>query len=301
MGPILHERLANPRRVVSLIELAETWFAARIEATMPGYGALVDNLDMLRKIRGALGQVLTRSASRQALAGQACPWQPPCALDVLFREQLRLDGHIGLPKPWVIAADRKRHDLVIRVTLLGLASDWVPAIGAALAEALVHGVRWDTIEPGEFRPKPEVAQLRVREVAGVKLGHASPTAEIRLLTPLDAESVDLRDTPEAFLPRMARRVAMLARWQDADADAALRDIAIELSGLDFDTSNLERKAMPRRAGGGIHNFAQSMHVGSMQIIGVPEHVWPLLRLGELCHVGRSATFGFGSIGIVGKP
>jgi CRISPR/Cas system endoribonuclease Cas6 (RAMP superfamily) len=34
-------------------------------------------------------------------------------------------------------------------------------------------------------------------------------------------------------------------------------------------------------------------VGRMEIVGVPDLLWPWLRLGELVHVGKGTSFGLG--------
>ena len=294
----LADRLANPTRVLSLPELANTFQVARIEAVMPGYGFLANDMDMLRKLRGALGTVLVRSASRDAQAGRPCPWQPPCALDVMFREQLRLEGRHGLPKPWVLAADRHGGDLVIIVSVFGMAIDWAPAMSAAIADALVHGVRWDAVAKGTFLPKPQIAMLRIVEQDGVRELEANAVIQLRLRTPLDAEGKDARDEPATILSRLARRIDMLARWQDAIIGYHWPPPTETWLDIDYELSNLCMNNISRRANRGKNAFDQAILTGAITMRGATQDAWWLLRLAELTHVGRGGTSGFGRVATV---
>lgn len=297
--PSLPARLERPDRLLSLDELAASWLTVRIEAVLPGYAPFAGDLDMMRKIRGALGAVLVRSASQEARAGRPCTWQPPCPLDVLFREQVRLGGRHGLPKPWVLACDRAAHDLVASISLFGMAADWAPAVASALADALQHGMNWNSIQPGVFRPAPVVSIIRIVERQGIASGPTGTATEIVLLTPLDAEGVDARERPDSVLARMARRVDLMARWQDAALDTHWQALADSWHGLEYDVVNLVPLDVPRRAGRGRHGFAQPMLTGSLTVMGDLGLLGPLLRLAELSHVGRGATAGFGRVAVRG--
>ena len=92
---------------------------------IPGYAALAHDLDLLRRLRGGIGEVLLEGASAEAIAGQPCPWDPPCTFDILFREQGRAGVH-GIPKPYALAAERRGRDLVVAMTLFGLPRIGVP-------------------------------------------------------------------------------------------------------------------------------------------------------------------------------
>lgn len=129
-------RLLAPAARIPLDRLAEHWVAATVEATVPGHGALVGDLVLMNRVRRALGRMLMTGASAEAIAGKPCPWQPPCALDLLFREHARIGGRHGIPKPWVLAFDRRGFDLIVRITLFGFAIDWAGVVGHALAQAL---------------------------------------------------------------------------------------------------------------------------------------------------------------------
>jgi hypothetical protein len=293
----LVERLAHPPHRVRLDELRDRWFAVRIGVQVPGYGALACDMGALRKIRGALGAVLLRSASEEVRSGLPCPWDPPCACDVLFREQLRSGGRHGLPKPWVLSADRQGQDLIVTLTLFGFAADWAPAVSAALVEALVGEVRWATVQPALFLPRASVEAVAVRELPPIALIPAPPAVEIDLVTPLDAESVDARDRPDSILGRLGRRVSMLAAWQGCLVDVRWDEFVDGCRSLAFGTSGLRLMKTSRRSGRGRQNFSQPMLAGSLLVEGKLGLVWPLLQLAEHVHVGRGATMGFGRVAV----
>jgi len=278
-------------------ELAATWFAVEIAATLSGYGPLADEMEMLRKVRGALGGRLLRSASPEARSNRPCPWDPPCALDLLFREQARLGGGRGVPKPWVLAADRVGHDLVVRLTVFGFATEWVPAISAALAEALVHDVEWRLLRRDLFKPRPELAAFRLREIEGVAVRDVPDAALVSFVTPLEAEVTDLREAPWSLLTRAARRVELLAAWMDAGLSGPLEEISAQARGLSFGTGGLEAVPVGRRSGRSGQAFRQLMHSGSLTVAGNLHPIWPLLKILAFCHVGRGTTAGFGRVSV----
>jgi CRISPR/Cas system endoribonuclease Cas6 (RAMP superfamily) len=41
-------------------------------------------------------------------------------------------------------------------------------------------------------------------------------------------------------------------------------------------------------------------VGRMEVEGVPETLWPWLRLGETIHVGKGTSFGLGKIRVTAQ-
>lgn len=293
------ERLLNPAHRVGMDGLLAGWLGVEIEALVPGHGVLAGEADVLRKLRGALGAVLLRGASREAKGGRPCPWEPPCALDILFREQARIAGGRGIPKPWALAADERGPDLVLRLTLFGFAGDWAPAISLVLADAIMHGLEWSRIRPDLFRPAPVVTMLQVRERRVPPIGHIPAEGRIVFVTPLEAEATDLREAPWAVLPRAMRRVALLARWMDMDAEAMVETIAVQARSIDFDVSDLATHGVRRRSGRAAQAFEQPMHRGSIGLAGLLETAWPLLVLAEQAHLGRGATSGFGRIRLFG--
>jgi hypothetical protein len=297
-------RLANPARQMSFEELGETWFAARITARIRGYAALADDaggasgagsaavLDLLRRVRGGIGQVLIEAASPEAIAGLPCPWTPPCALDVLFREQGRSGGH-GIPKPYVLAAEPRGRDLAVAMTLFGFAADWSAAAGHALVAALQHRIDWHALRPELFLPQLEFESVTMRAIDGVTPPPARDLVELQFLTPMNAEGDDPLDRPATVLARLAGRIRGLALWHDAEvaADwAALERLRNELS---YDTAFLRRRRIRRRSGRQRHYYDTEAVEGMLRIAAPPEPVRAILALGREAHVGKGASEGFG--------
>jgi hypothetical protein len=301
-GTALAARLLDPAARVPLAELPAHWVTATVEATVPGHGALAGDLVLMGRIRGALGRVLMDGASRAAIAGRPCDFDPPCALDVLFREQARTGKH-GVPKPWVLALDRHGLDLVVRITLFGFAIDWAGAVGQALATALRRGVDFRERAGGGhdrlFLPPPEVSHLAIRE-AGVAMPRPRDTVLLDFLTPLDAAGDDPLDRPASVVGRLARRIGLMARWMDVVIDADWPALAAHWNALPCDPAGLARETLDSRSGrqrddrtGGRRRFARPLLSGTLAIGGDLVPVWPLLVLGETCHAGRGGTAGLG--------
>lgn len=149
-------RLLAPARKVVPETLAREWFHQIITARLEGLGALASHPRLLARVRGALGDRLEARASAETIAGAPCPWEPPCALDVFFREQIRAGRH-GLPKPFVLSAEALGRNLLVHATIFGFACDWTMSVRDALAEALRDWLRWrdlarDVVGRGFFLP-----------------------------------------------------------------------------------------------------------------------------------------------------
>jgi len=303
MSDVLH-RLSSPSRRLSFEELADAWFAARISVRLRGYAPLaldaegdpVDGtaavLDLLHRLRGAVGQVLIESASPEAIAGRPCPWMPPCAFDILFREQARA-GAYGIPKPWVLAAEPHGRDLVVSMTIFGLAADWSAAAEHALVAALQHRIDWRAVRPRLFLPRLDLAAVTLRAIEGVPVPAARGVVEIRFVTPMNAEGDDPLERPATVLARLAHRLRGLAQWHDASiaADWALLE---RLRGdLQYDTALLQRRRLRRRSGRQRQVYRAETVEGVLRIADVPRELRAMLAVGRLTHVGKGASEGFG--------
>ncbi len=289
----LARRLLAPAQTVALDEIAGHWLAASVEATVPGHGALADDLVVMNRIRGALGRLLMSGASDQAIAGEPCPWSPPCALDVLFREQARLGKH-GIPKPWVLALDRHGFDLVVRVTLFGIAIEWAAVVAHALASALRHHIDWKERAPMLFLPKTEVGRVAIKQVDHILVPRVRASTVLEFITPMDSAGDDPLDRPATVIGRLARHVDLLARWMDLEIDADWRALSQLWSDLDYDTAGLARRGpLDRKSGREKREFTIPLVHGSLGMAGDLAPIWPILALGQICHVGRKATAGFG--------
>lgn len=288
----LVERLLEPSRRLGPEDLAAQWFHQDLRLRIPGYGELADRPGVLNKVRGALGRALMESASAEAVAGQPCPWSPPCALDVFFREQVRLGRH-GLPKPLVLAADRSRRDLVLTCRVFGFACDWSGILLDRLVAVVRQTVEWGRAAPDLALNRPEVARATLGTREGLDPGEAPDAVTLRFLMPVDATGTDPLDEPWSLIGRLARRIDGLARWQDAALDMDWGALDAHWRGLDYDTSGLRRVSLDRHMGRAKVDVKAPTLAGSLGIAGDLRPVWPLLALGRTCHLGRGAVQGLG--------
>ncbi len=299
-GTPLSERLRHPARTLTPEELAAQWFHQCLEVRLTGYGVLADRTGILNKVRGALGRALMESASKEALAGNPCPWSPPCGLDVFFREQLRIGRH-GLPKPLVLSFDRARRDLVVRCTVFGLACDWAPVLQDHLVSALLKRIPWSRAAPDISLPEPNIAHARLRTVSGLGLAEVPGAVEISFLSPVDASATDPLDAPHSLIGRLVRRIDGLARWQDAGLELDWPGIDAASRELDYDVSGLRRRQQPRRMGRAGKNLNAPTLSGVLAVGGDLRPVWPFLVVGETCHMGRGAVQGLGRYRLCPDP
>lgn len=289
MTQALSDRLARPTASLDLVGLAAQWSWVRVGVRVGGYGHLAHDLMLSRRVRGAIGRVLMRSASDQALAGLACPWQPPCALDVFFREQGRIGAH-GIPKPFVLWTDRRGSDLVVGITIFGLAIDWAPVMTHALVDTVRHRIDFRAVRPNMFAPPTRILAVDVTEGRGVVAPRELSDVELRFLTPMNAEGDDPIDRPATILARLARRVEGLARWHDVTVHEDWVALGRVWAALDYDTAGLGRETLDRRSGRAERDFRAEAVTGTVCVLDVPT---PLLAIGATAHVGKGAVEGHG--------
>lgn len=292
---MLVEVLRQPQQRVGLADLPQMWQAAQVHIVLPGLAGLAGSLVLLNRLRGAFGRRLMQGASAPALAGQPCPWSPPCALDVLFREQVRLGKH-GLPKPFVLALDAQAGGLVISLTLFGFAVDWSGVAAHALASAVQHDVDWQAVAEGRFVPQGQIADLVVAEapLPPIPGDVGADSASLHFVTPFDTTGDDPFDRPATVIGRLARRVDMMARWMGLAVDADWPALADLWHGLDYDVGGLRRcSPLHRQSGRTGHAFDQPLAEGVLHIVGPLAPLWPILQLGQATHAGRGAANGLG--------
>jgi hypothetical protein len=285
-------RILAPRLRLSLEDVPAHWTTATIAATLPGYGALADDLVVANRIRGALGRQLMAGASPEAIAGRPCSWNPPCALDLLFREQARLGKH-GIPKPWVLALERRRLDLVVCITLFGFAMEWAGAVAQALCVALNGHIDWHARARELFLPKPCVQHLTIAPTRSLGWPRSRGSAVLDFITPFDCGGDDPLDRPATVVGRLARRIDLLARWMDIEVAADWPVLARHWNALTYDPAELNRIVLPRVTGRNKQRFKHELVRGPLAVTGDLSQIWPLLVLGQICHVGRAATAGLG--------
>jgi CRISPR-associated endoribonuclease Cas6 len=293
MTPPLLARLRSPARRISLMELAGEWHQQTIEITLEGFADFAKSEKLLPFVRRAWGAKLTRGASQEALDERPCPWLPPCALDVFFREQMRIGRH-GLPKPYVFSASPDGQDLIVCLTIFGFATEWLPAAVERVVEALRDTVSWHQIDKSAYLPTFSIASVRIATYDGLELADAPSLVELDFATPADAEGEhDLLDEPHSLIGRLARRIDGLARWQDAAIEVRWGSLSEKWKSLEYwsgDLANAETKRWSGRQNRMLDNQAVR---GKLVIAGELGEIWPLLVIGQHCHVGRGAVAGQG--------
>ena len=289
----LASRIGNPARELDPAALAEAWFQQTVVLRIAGAARATENPSLLNKLRGSFGNALMKGASVEAAAGRPCPWQPACAFDVLFREQARFQGRHGVPKPWIVAADRAGPDLDLRLTLFGFSCDWVDSVRERLAEAVRFNLPWRFLLGPEAPEGLEIRSSRIETLKGLRPVPAPEAAVLHFITGVDAAGSDPRDDPATLVARLARRIDGLARWQDAAIPAtsweSLSKVWRRLHYSAELTEGLHRR-YSRRQDRAIRNADLT---GWLEISGCLDPVWPLLRIGERVHIGRGATAGRG--------
>lgn len=289
------ERIKQPVREIDLLTLAEEWFQQTAIVRIAGASHMAEFSGLPNKLRGALGRVLMRGASEEAIAGRPCPWQPVCALDVFYREQARFEGRHGVPKPFVISVDRVGLDLDLKVSVFGFACDWMDSIRESLVVAARTGLPWHKMlaRENDQKFKPVIRGCWVLTIEGVPTVQAPQSVALQFVTGVDATGCDPLENPSTLIARLARRIDGLARWQDSRLHSdAWAGLAPHWKGLHYNVkfrSGVVKRHSKRQS----QIFKNNDLVGCVEIHGNLEPVWPLLRLGALVHVGRGATAGRG--------
>jgi CRISPR/Cas system endoribonuclease Cas6 (RAMP superfamily) len=131
-------------------------------------------------------------------------------------------------------------------------------------------------------------------------------AKIEFLTPLRLKVRNRYTDSPTFtdlLEHLVARVEALARYHGpatngldgAEALAAARQVRVAASDLKWhDWERYSARQETRMKLGGV--------VGRMEVEGVPDSLWPWLRLGEMIHVGKGTSFGLGRYRVrISKP
>ena len=286
--------LATPDRVAGLQALAEGWrdmdctlLLAPVAPVGAGFGA-----NLRRSFLGALAP----GASAPARAGRPCPWDPPCALDVFLREQLRAGGD-GLPKPYVLAHAQDRGVLAVTLRVFGTACDWFPAASEALVAGLTGILPWDKAVPGQ-RGAPMVQDRMVAPAPWAEVPDGPVT--LHLLSPMDDEGArpdDTRDIAARILSRAIRRVDALARWQGlALSEAALSDLTAQAHAVRATAQRLTFSThdSPNRHG---QTRRTRVMTGAITLPPLSPDMALLLALACRCHIGRHTNEGLGAVAV----
>lgn len=245
------------------------------------------------KVRGAWGDELKRGASAQALAGEPCPWWPPCALDVFFRSQGKPAGGLEIAKPYVLRVDYPPEDGVvdIELALFGLAGDYATAAAASLAAALQHNLRWALGRA----PGCEVAALEIAMAPAPDPGEGEFKACLHFVTPLNQRSGhESVLNPASLLTGLANRLSGLARWHGLELAADFQGLKRVAQSLQWEVSEGEHPhwlRQSRKQGGRF--IPMEGFLGDLWLRGDLITLAPLLALGQRCHAGGRSALGMG--------
>ncbi|SDF10078.1 CRISPR system precrRNA processing endoribonuclease RAMP protein Cas6 [Rhodospira trueperi] len=241
----LRQRLAEPIDHATADDLLARWFQADIVVCL-GPALAPDRISDPRfpgRLRGALGEALLAGASAEARAEQPCPWDPPCALDVLWGKTGTVRRGVEIPRPFVIRVDPDPPEGArVTLSLFGFATDWAEGAADALVRALRGGIGGGadgtrlTLEPQHrtiITPEPPAPVMP--EEVGPGLGAVALTVRTPLV--LRRRSALVLD-PLALLTGLSRRAEGFARWHDTaltvDGDA----LAETASALTLDGQGL---------------------------------------------------------------
>jgi hypothetical protein len=283
-------RLARPLRRLTVEALAAEWFMGHVRLVVEGLPSGVALGPLAGRVRGALGAALQETASADAVAGRPCPWQPPSALDLLFRSQGRLTKAMELPKPMLIAHEPDGPRLLVTLGLVGFASECLEETAAALVRAWRQRI-------------PDVAGSRVvdRQIwssEGVPVPEAARAVILEFVSPLEIRFKG--DVPESrqaalwsLLSSLGNRVSGLARWQDAEIVADWPDLKARACGIEFTCLATASESWQRRS------FRQDRRIPMqgdrpvLRLAGDLAPFLPWLALGSTTHVGSHAALGMG--------
>jgi hypothetical protein len=291
----IRDRLLQPRSRGNIGDLHAAWFETVIVCRIPDYGKLVNDVGLMGRIRGAFGDVLKQSASPESVAGEPCPWTPPCAFEVLFRKQGRMEPGLDFPSPWVIALDCVGSDLLVSLSLFGFSCDWAAAAADALVQALTKGVHW-VPKRDFFVPAVKITERRIETVSPPSQTETVGQIELQFLTPVTLSSTSVLEKPHSLVTTLAARLAGLGRWHDleivTDREALRKSaLAITYSWTEVEPLSWSRgskrqdRSVPMRGLRG--NLRMEADYYDLAF------VLPILKLGTRCFAGADVAFGCG--------
>lgn len=291
----LGDWLANPQPVAGLADVVAGWRAQEVTLVLApvaradaGFGA-----HLRRSFLGALGP----GASAEARAGRPCPWDPPCALDVFLREQLRA-GADGLPKPYVLFWSQSGPVMTVTLRVFGTACTWFMAAAEALTAGLTGILPWSKALPGQ-RTAPAILDRRFQMDAALPDLPQAPLI-LRLDSPMDdsgGNPTGPQDPAAQMLARAVRRVDALAHWQGlALTEAATRALTLAAHDIRASATTMTRHSHDSPNSKGQVRRSQVL-TGEMLLPPLPDDLRLLLALATSCHLGRHTNEGLGAISL----
>jgi hypothetical protein len=287
--------LRTPAEAVDLAAFCARFQASRIRVRLDGMAPAATDLALAGRLRGALGNVLVRTASPETAAGKPCPWDPPSAFEALFRKQGRMTPGTDFPSPWVIGVTPRHGDLEVTLTLFGIATEWAPAAAEAMVDACAR-VDWPAAAK-VFVPAARAVERRVDRVTIADLPNDAGAVALTFLSPLVGSSKNPVEAPASAFTSLGLRLEGLARWHGltlAPVDwRALAGLLVSAAWMwsEADIVTWQRGSQRQDKWIGMKGVLGSLHVeadpATMRAIA------PLLQLGRVAHVGADIAFGCG--------
>ncbi|VAW19610.1 hypothetical protein MNBD_ALPHA12-1626, partial [hydrothermal vent metagenome] len=122
---------------------------------------------------------------------------------------------------------------------------------------------------------------------------------ITFLSPTDTTGGNPLAEPHKLLTRLLRRVDGISRWNGmALTNEAGRALAAHIRTLGFDTGGL-RPGAYSSSNAHRQKRVKTTITGALVLSGNIAPIWPLLAMGERCHLGRGAVEGLGAFSLSG--
>ena len=295
-GNALQAMISSPEKECTLEDFLPALSVRDILFECEGDGPLAQHPAFPGAIRQVIGTELMTTASREALGGLACPWEPACGMHVFFNGDK--DRHRpALPPPWIIRTETTGADgMRITLRLYGLGLSWTSELAEACHRALERGISFAGIEPA-------CQSVLLRSVEQVWTGLQDPlpgskSALISFVTPLARDNEDSAQSEgKAFLVSLANRSRDIARWHGIALcddwemiETMLAEYAVNECGL----GEIAWNRCISQQGGAKIGMRGLMGLMQIDLEGRDnEAVVRLLQIGALLHTGRNLAFGQG--------
>ncbi|SFR47857.1 Uncharacterized conserved protein [Litoreibacter janthinus] len=273
--------------------LFDIWRALEIRVLCDGHGQVARYTEIPQKIRGAMGHALRAGASDQAVAGQQCPFQPPCTYDLFHNARASVTGGLEMPKPFVIQTDPAGEDLLVTLRLFGEACDRAHEFGAGL----VAGLRAGLEAGGGRRLRPRVlAMEQVALPVPVRRPMNTPVV-LNFLTPvMQSRAKKPIFDPVSLLTGLGNRITGMARWHGVvlELDAAeLKADAARIGGLAQHEGQDDHWHRGGRFSAAKVPRKQTGRCGWLRYPAPGDLIGRLLQLGVQTHIGAKCAAGPG--------
>ncbi len=288
--------LLVPARQISPESLPPLWDQTVIDVRCPRPPGVDARIELVHKIRGALGEQLRAGASPEARENQPCRWDPPCACDILWRERTVSGLTAGIPRPYALAADQNETTLLVRLSLFGRAQDRVHEA----AESLVRGLRGGIDLNHQHRVFLDPTHRMIVREPGLSAAAPDwPAVAVEFLSPPVPRSQGRpADNPASFLRGLFTRIEGMSRWYGVELVGGKEWLRTCLASIHFDDHRedpIEHFRRSRHQGApGITITGRS---GSIVLSGGWQPLWPILAVGATIG-GSRATHGYGRFRLV---